>query len=334
MRVVLCAGAAAAALLFASEAAADDSSAALGMGGLVFTQSADIRMADEDLRISPKEVRIRFAFANDGAHDIDTIMAFPLPDIDTAEFSNSAIGTVTGDPVNFVGFKVTADGRPVAVSVEQRAFFNGRDVTATVRSVGLPVNVISDQGYKLLVALSPEKRKLLTSAGLAEFDEYNNALPRWIVRTKFFWHQHFPAGKTVVLEQRYQPVTGQFFFGSYDLKPEAADGQTLLKSYCTDPGSKATLEKMIAAKEKADPQGGGYLNAYETDYILMTGNNWKGPIGRFHLTLDKLKPDNVLSLCWDGTLEKTGPTTFEDTRERFAPRADIKMLVLDAAPPG
>ena len=30
----------------------------------------------------------------------------------------------------------------------------------------------------------------------------------------------------------------------------------------------------------------------------------------------------------------TGPTTFEDTRTNFAPKSDIKMLVLDSRPPG
>jgi len=334
MKRYLCAGLFCTASLFAGPAGADDSSAALEMGGIVFTQSADIRMADEDLRISPKRVDIRFVFANDGAKDIDTTVAFPLPDINTAEFSNSPIGTITDDPVNFVGFSVKADGRPVAVSVEQRAFFNGRDVTAIVQSVGLPLNIITTNGYKLLLALSAAKRKVLSAADLAEFDGNDNALPHWIVQTKFYWRQHFPAGKSVMLEHSYQPVTGQSFFGTFDLDKNTEDGRTFMKTYCIDDATQATLGRMIAAKLKAAPQGGGYLNAYLTEYVLKTGNNWKGPIGHFHLTLDKLRADNVLSLCWDGTLKKTGPTTFEDVRENFAPAGDIKMLVLDAQPPG
>ena len=65
----------------------------------------------------------------------------------------------------------------------------------------------------------------------------------------------------------------------------------------------------------------------------MTGNNWKGPIGRFHLTIDKLKADNILSMCWDGDLRKTGATTFEAERTNFAPPRDIKLLVLSGSPP-
>ena len=81
---------------------------------------------------------------------------------------------------------------------------------------------------------------------------------------------------------------------------------------------------------KLDPKGtnGQYLQGYQTDFVLKTANNWKGPIGHFQLSLDKLKPDNVLSLCWGGDLKKTGPTTFESTRENFAPERDIRLLVL------
>ncbi|HKD20705.1 MAG TPA: DUF4424 family protein [Rhizomicrobium sp.] len=333
MKSTLYAGAACALVLFASEATADDSSAALGLGGIQFTQSADIRMADEDLRISPKRVDIRFVFVNDSKKDIDTMVAFPLPDLNTAEFSNSPIGTVTKDPVNFVGFSVKADGHPVAVSVEQRAFYNNRDVTAVIKSVGLPVNVIADEGYRLLVALPAAKRKILVKADLADFDDNNNALPHWIVRTNFYWRQHFPAGKQIVFEQSYQPVTGQFYLGGTSFAQNPANDEQS-KSYCLDGPTRAGLRTRVAAKLKADPQAGGYFFANETDYVLKTGNNWKGPIGHFRLTLDKLKPENVLSLCWDGALKKTGATTFEDVRENFAPRSDIKLLVVEDHGPG
>ena len=334
MNTKLLAGISVIACLLATASSADDSSAALGMGGVQFTQSAAIRMAEEDLGISPKHVQIRFVFANDSGRDIDTLMAFPLPDINTAEFTNSPIGTVTNDPVDFVGFSVKADGKPVAVSVEQKAFYNGHDVTAVIRSVGLPVNVITESGYKALVALPEAKRKVLVAADLAEFDDNNNAQPHWIVQTKFYWTQHFPAGKTVVLEHGYQPVTGQSFFGGTWFRQDSDETKGEIKSWCIDPPTVTALRQKIVAKLKADAQAGGYLNAFETDYVLSTGNNWKGPIGRFHLTLDKLKPDNILTLCWGGHLKKTGPTTFEDVQENFVPKSDIRMLVLDSTPPG
>src|SRR6185436_17286317 len=140
MRLFICAALSGAALIAVTSSSADDSSAALGLGGITFEKSADIRMAQEDLRISPEKVKIRFAFVNDSAKDIDTTVAFPLPDIDTWEYFEVPLGTVTEDPVNFVGFKVVANGQPVAFQADQRAIFKGRDVTATLKSVGVPVN--------------------------------------------------------------------------------------------------------------------------------------------------------------------------------------------------
>ena len=106
----------AAGLLCAASALADDSSAALSAGGLVLTKSTAVRMADENLYISPQKVRIRFVFANDTDRDVETPVAFPLPDIDTNQFTLSQVGTMSADPVNFVDFTVTANGKAVCWS--------------------------------------------------------------------------------------------------------------------------------------------------------------------------------------------------------------------------
>jgi len=55
----MCALLAGAALL-AAPSLADDSSAALAAGGVVFTKNTPVRMAVEDLYVSPKTVRVRF----------------------------------------------------------------------------------------------------------------------------------------------------------------------------------------------------------------------------------------------------------------------------------
>ena len=93
----------ASAALFAVPASADDSTAMLGAGGIVLTQNADIRMATEDLYLSPNAVKVHYTFANDSGKDIDTIVAFPLPDIDNYEHWESPIGTVVESTPNFVG---------------------------------------------------------------------------------------------------------------------------------------------------------------------------------------------------------------------------------------
>lgn len=315
-----------AALLFASQTLADDSSAALSAGGIVLTQSVDVRMAKEDLYVSTDKVKIRFEFANDSKSDITTTVAFPLPDIDSAKYFEEPLGEMTADPVNFVGFSVMADGKRITPQVEQRAFLKGRDVTATLNALHVPINVISQTNIQNFDKLSPAQKKGLEQAGLANNDS-GEERPTWLIRTRFYWTQKFPAGKMVVLEHSYKPVSGGTFYVADDLKGGTTDAydRHWNKNFCIDSGTLKMIAGRIGPKGKTPD---GTLEAQTTDYILMSGNNWKGPIGHFHLTLDKGKPDNILSLCWTGDLKKTGATTFDFTADNYAPNRDIAMLVL------
>jgi hypothetical protein len=185
-------------------------------------------------------------------------------------------------------------------------------------------------GYEAVDKLAWEKKKTLIAAGLAEGDA-DYFIGRWTVKTKFYWTQKFPAGKTVVIEHSYQPVTGQSFFTTaYHSRAEKHLFGDL--DYCIDAPTWASLDARTG-KAMTPSEGTRLVNTYETGYILSTAGNWQGPIGKFHLTLDKLKPDNILSLCWDGELKKTGATTFEFRQEAFAPKRDIAMIVFENAGP-
>jgi len=320
----------AASALAVPAALADDSSAMLGAGGIVLTRNADIRMASEDLFLSPNAVKVHYVFANDSAQDIDTIVAFPLPDVDNYEYSESPIGTTVDAAPNFVGFKLLIDGKPVAATAEVHAIQNGRDVTAQVLGAGAPLLVSIGGGYDKMQKLSKAQRAMLAKAGLVDADD-TDLHAKWTTTTKYWWKMHFPAHGTVTVDHTYQPVTGQTFFTTYALS-DKAEYAGYLKDYCIDAGTRATIDAGFAAMKKASGNDGMY-NQYTTEFVIKTANNWKGPIGRFHLTLDKVKPSNILSLCWAGNLAKTGPTRFESTLTNFAPRADIKLLVLETPTP-
>ncbi len=151
--------------------------------------------------------------------------------------------------------------------------------------------------------------------------------PRWTVQTKYYWTQHFPAHKTVVIKHHYKPVTGQSFFDKFSLKGDSWKYNR--DTFCIDKATETQLRHDFAVRK---PQKG---NAYymfwasDTGFVLKTANNWKGPIGHFHLTLDKLKPGNLLSLCWDKPLKKTGATTYRSDLRDFAPAQDLRILVLE-----
>ncbi len=325
-RAALLAGA----LALIAPALGDDSSAMLGAGGVVvLTKNADIRMASEDLYLSPKQVKVHYTFVNDGAKDVDLMVAFPLPDVDNAELAESPIGTTVGGGPNFVGFKLTVDGKPVATTAEERAIFKGKDVTDLVKAAGLPLNIVIG-GYDALQHLPAAKIAPLVKAGLLENEgdaQNPNYHALWTTTTKFWWKMHFPAGKPVSVDHSYQPVTGQTFFGAFGLEPgEQHDWYN--KNFCLDAGTVATIKARLADLKRKSGND-GLLNQYTTDFVIVTANNWKGPIGKFHLTIDKLKPGNVLSMCWAGDLKKTSATRFESALTDFAPKADIQILVLE-----
>jgi hypothetical protein len=317
-------------LVFAPSALADDSSATLGAGGIVLTKSAAIRMASEDLTISPKRVRVRYTFINDSSKDIDTIVAFPLPDVDNYELAETAVGTTTNTTPNFIGFVLKVNGRKLTPHVEEKAIYKDHDVSALVRAQGLPLNIVIGGGYQKLEKLSPAARAALQKADLIEGDPPDPLHAKWTTRTKFWWHQRFPAGKTVTIEHSYQPVTGQTFFSSYALSETESEAR-YTKDYCLDSATKSAIRAGLDAMKRRSGND-GLFNQYTTDFILVTANNWKGPIGRFHLTVDKLTADNILSLCWDGDLKKISATRFAASRRNFAPQRDVRLLVLETPP--
>jgi hypothetical protein len=335
MKALLRASAALAALTIAPSALADDSSAMLGAGGIVLTKNADIRMATEDLTLSPTAVRVHYTFVNDSGSDVDTIVAFPLPDVDNYEYSESAIGTTKDVTPNFVGFALSVDGAKIAPTAEELAIYQGKDVTAQVRAAGLPPNLVVGDGYDRLQKLSPADKAMLRKAGLIDGGEQKDdpVHAKWLATTKFWWHMKFPAGKTVSVDHTYQPVTGQTFFTPFTID-DPDEMKDYRKNYCIDGATEAAIRARFAGLKKTIGEGNLLMNQYTTAFVIVTANNWKGPIGRFHLTIDKLKPENILSLCWDGDLKKTGPTRFESTLIDLAPKKDIRILVLENPKPG
>ena len=87
----------------------------------------------------------------------------------------------------------------------------------------------------------------------------------------------------------------------------------------------------VGAAFKAHPNALPYHDEY-VDYVLVTGANWKLPIGDFRMTIDKGHAANLVSFCGAG-VTKTGPTTFQVHYTNFTPTSDVKVLVLVPNPP-
>ncbi len=63
-------------------AAANDSTGFQGTGGIELTSTDAIEMVSEDLRIGLDEIRVAYVFRNVSAQPVETMVAFPLPELD------------------------------------------------------------------------------------------------------------------------------------------------------------------------------------------------------------------------------------------------------------
>jgi hypothetical protein len=312
-----------AALALAAPAMANDSTAEHAAGGLVLTRSADIDMVSEDLFVSAGEVRVRYVFRNRSSKEIRTVVAFPMPDRDLREERQM-------DAAYPSGFRTRVDGHPVAMKVERKAVLGRTDHSALLAALGLA----TDSGSDALDRLKPADKTRLVKLGLAELDEYDagrgwerHLAPAWTVKESWFWEQAFPVGRDLVVEHRYVPGAG----GSVDAALGFADfratpeGRAMIRDYCVEPAFLAGLDRLR--------RRGGATPEQRIGYILATGANWRSPIGEFRLVVDKGAPANLVSFCGEG-VRKISPTRFEVRRKNWRPDRDLRLLIVQAQPPG
>jgi len=308
-----------AALALAVPAAANDSTAERVAGGLVLTRSADIDMVSEDLFISAAEVRVRYVFRNRSDKPIESEIAFPMPDRDLGEERQMDVAYPTG-------FRTEVVGRPRIMWKDRRAMLGSVDHTSRLFKLRLPLDADSEALDKLSAADKAE----LVRLGLAEVEEYDSGkgwqrhlAPMWTLKEIYGWTETFPPGRDVVIEHRYVPGVG----GSVDAAlgfPEfraGPEGKAMIRDYCVDAAFLAGLDR-LRRRSMATPE-------QRIGYVLTTGGNWRSPIGRFRLVVDKGKAENLVSFCGEG-VRKISPTRFEIGEDELAAGAGSEGADRDA----
>jgi hypothetical protein len=314
----------------ASACWANDSSAELSIGGLVFTKNSDVSIQSEDLTITPDNVTVRYVFLNESPNPVTLTVAFPLPDIDLADGANVAFPV--GNPVNFVGFSTKVDGKAINFTVNQRAFLNNKDVTATLRSMGIPLLPIGPAQLKI-TELSQQIRDRAVNEGLVLQSGNNDKgeplyEPTWVLKTSVVRQQTFPPGKPVTVEHRYRTSVGLSFDsvlrqGLRQSKALDSEVQRYKANYCIPDDFLKSLDRLAGA----DEANKGKILERRISYVLKTGANWAGPIKDFHLVVDKGQPDRLVSFCGDG-VKKISPTAFEVRAKDFTPTQNLNIILL------
>jgi len=320
-----------------SLAHANDTMAELAAGGLTFVRALDVDMASEDLFISPSEVRVNYVFHNGGDQDRTAVVAFPMPDIEgSGDFMVSVPNT---DSDNFMNFEVSIEGKPVHPNIDRHVFAADVDVTDELTAHKVPLLPYGDATANAISTLPKDVLDDWVTRGIViamEYDDGNgwqtDYTPVWKLKTTYWWRTTFPAGRDLHVFHKYTPSVGAtsgLNFINYDDDNDPLSGDAFEKEkqrYCFDDGFAKSVKKRLD-EAKANES---YLYEHWISYILTTGDNWDGNIGKFHLTVDKGKPETIVSFCGDG-VRKTGPTTFEMTADDFYPEHDLDIALIIAA---
>jgi len=314
-----------------SAALANDTSAELSVGGLILTRTADVALESEDLVISPELVTVRYRFLNRSAKPVTLTIAFPMPDIDLSAEKNLSIPQLGS--ANYLGFETKVDGTPVQSAIEQNAFLGGDNVSDILRKAGLallPAGATEEASFS---TLSPAVRDQLLQRGLllkSRIDDLGHQFYQagWTVKTAAVWQQTFPPGRPVIVEHRYHTSLGVSFDsvlrkGLRQHKALAAEVEQYRKKYCIGSDFLARLDRLAGAAE-ANTAG---IQERRISYVLKTGANWAGPIKDFRLTIDKQKPDRLLSFC-PGQGRAISPTRVQFSAKDFTPTSDLNILLV------
>jgi hypothetical protein len=85
--------------------------------------------------------------------------------------------------------------------------------------------------------------------------------------------------------------------------------------------TEAQKEKAAALLQTADGR------AYDLDYTLSTGANWKGPVERLAITIEKKAADDVIATCLPG-LKPQKQGAYGVSHTNVKPAEDIRVLFI------
>ncbi len=324
------------ALLLAASAVApslaNDGFMGLPAGGLTLQKSEAIAMLEEDLFLSLDEVRVDYRFRNDSPAPIVAQIGFPMPGLPVAVNFEAETGYDMHDvkDLELLKFETRVEGKAVTSKPVVRAFHfpdsrqdepqdrfrftKAIDITAELTAAGIPLTFDANAIRAAYARLSPAKKADWNRRGIY-VKETDYEAPGWYLSTIFVREQRFEPGRIVSVQHRYKPYPAGFVMVPNHFEYE----KNLAREACVDKPTERAIRRVLK------PDGGGI--GYVIDYIVTTANTWKGPIGRFRLTVDKGSAKNIVSFCGTG-VKKTGPTTFSFEIRNFTPRHEIKVLVV------
>jgi len=208
---------------------ANDSTAVMAAGGIQLTESKDVAMESEDLRISENLVRVTYKFRNKGSKDVKTKVAFPLPPIPVCE-EECYEDLPLSDGPNPMAFKLKVDGKPKRFETARKKQTSFSTVEETV-----------------VEGPSKTPRKVRRRVKNVE------------ILISHHWSQVFPRDRAVTIEHTYVPAAGGSILGPHmDPKggiPQYCLGEKLLRKLVSSGSEYAYREVHYILKTGANWKG-------------------------------------------------------------------------------
>jgi len=335
-------------------ARANTTNAVIAAGGLMLTKNEAIVMQREDLTLTPGKVMIRYEMLNDTGAPVTLRVAFPMPEVPPITFVGNLLRDAPLKDPNFLNFQIFAvhaqSKEKISPELNVKALLpDGRDVATELRRIGgwplvlqpgifdsddrslqsrikAASDSVPEAGHHVMTAKVKEE---LFALNAIQEDKNIYMLP-WRTTLTYHWMQTFAPGVTV-LEQSYVPIKGINFFSPSrswtgkdwkDDKPVRLEGISLT-DFCID---RSTEERLLTFTKD------GYGGAGNLKYILTTAQNWRGPIGNFHLTIEGDQATGAIALCTDLPLKKTGPMRYEAEVINYVPNKELEVLFVYSKP--
>lgn len=320
-------------LLFPFASFANDSASELSAGGIVLIKNDAISMQREDLFLSPASIRVRYEMYNHTNEPVTLRVAFPMPEVPTATLAgfttsrgerNIAISEIKD--INFIDFRVAANGKNIVPDVEIKSILKGKDITASLREIGGPSLLLRSGELMADEKPLPDDviQKLKAIGAYEKIDEIVYKLP-WTTFITFYWMQTFQPGITVI-EHQYKPIVGSRLIYASAKKGIQSSGGNVSTDFCIDAATEKAIRRLTKGAGEAEPLFGQTLG-----YIVRTAQNWKdATIGAFHVTIEGAPSTKITSLCSQLKLQKTGKNRFEASVQNYRNFEDFRVLFINS----
>lgn len=286
--------------------------------GLAFTNAQALHLVAEDLHVGPLEIRSDLRVRNKAGQPLTATATFPYPTIDLTRWDGANWDFPRTGGEEFLAFRVAVNGSAIPFRLERKAMHRGRDVTNLLR-VARALPIAPWNGAPLaaqLATLPPVSIAELRRKGLLAEGPGGVLRPQWALSLSVVWNQFFRVEEEVQITLAYRP-----FITTAEADGSGVAEESMRQRYCIDGEDVTRLDDLAASAQH------GRLVREALSFGIHSGGAWRGPTGRFRLTVHRDPPAARLFTCWPDLRPRGANTDAFEARD-WIPDRDLDLLLV------